>query len=236
MIVKLISIFKFEKNLSSMKFYYSVIFFLIVSFSSAQQIFDVEPENRENSIEINNTAVDMISKGNFESAARILEQVILDDPSFHPAYLNFYRAGGQVASQKEKVIETLRKGLLIFEEDDEMAYYLGNILQRENRLEEAIAAYTDAIKYSKINGEEFELVWAYHFNRGNCYLKSNQHAKAIPDYDYALKLSPSNADVLTNRGFCHYKVGNNSAACEDWMEAKRLGNTQTEKYLQSFCK
>jgi tetratricopeptide (TPR) repeat protein len=125
---------------------------------------------------------------------------------------------------------------LIFEEDDEMAYYLGNILQRENRLIEAIAAYTDAIKYSKINGEEFELVWAYHFNRGNCYLKSNQHAKAIPDYDYALKLSPSNADVLTNRGFCHYKVGNNSAACEDWKEAKKFGNTQTEKYLQSFCK
>jgi tetratricopeptide (TPR) repeat protein len=219
-----------------MRFCLLIVFLFIVQISFSQQIFDVEPEVRENSIEINNTAVDMISKGNYESAARILESVILDDPSFHPAYLNFYRAGGQVASQKEKVIETLRKGLLIFEEDDEMAYYLGNILQRENRLIEAIAAYTDAIKYSKINGEEFELVWAYHFNRGNCYLKSNQNAKAIPDYDYALKLSPSNADVLTNRGFCHYKVGNNSAACEDWKEAKKFGNTQTEKYLQSFCK
>jgi tetratricopeptide (TPR) repeat protein len=219
-----------------MKYYCLIIFSLITSFSTAQQIFDVDAEVRGNSIEINNTAVDMISKGNYESASRILEQVIEDDPSFHSAYLNFYRAGSQVDSKKEKVIQTLRAGLLIFEEDDEMAYYLGNILQKENRFPEAIKAYSDAIAYSKINGEEFELVWAYHFNRGNCYLKSDQHAKAITDYDYALKLSPLNADVLTNRGFCHYKLDNKKAACEDWTEAKRLGNKQTDKYLQSFCK
>ncbi|MCL6258193.1 tetratricopeptide repeat protein [Aquiflexum sp. TKW24L] len=219
-----------------MKYLSLMIFLLVTQFSFGQQIFDVDAEVRGNSIDINNTAVDMISKGNYESAARILEIVIEDDPSFHSAYLNFYRAGSQLESKKEKVIETLREGLLIFEEDDEMSYYLGNILQRENRISEAIQAYSDAIKYSKINGEEFELVWAYHFNRGNCYLKSNQHAKAIPDYDYALKLSPSNADVLTNRGFCHYKVKNNDLACEDWKEAKRLGNKQTDQYLQSFCK
>lgn len=219
-----------------MKIHSFIIFLFFTQISFAQRIFDLDPEVRENSIEINNTAVDMISKGNYESAARILETVIKEDPSFHAAYLNFYRAGGQVESKKEKVIQTLREGLLIFEEDDEMAYYLGNILQKENRLDEAIQAYSDAIKFSKINGEEFELVWAYHFNRGNCFLKSNQYSKAIPDYDYALKLSPSNADVLTNRGFCHYKVKNNDMACADWKEAKRLGNAQTERYLQSFCK
>jgi tetratricopeptide (TPR) repeat protein len=219
-----------------MKYWSLIIFLLVTQFTFAQQIYDLDPEVRGNSVEINNTAVDMISKGNYESAVRILELVIEEDPTFHSAYLNFYRAGSQLESKKEKVIERLREGLLIFEEDDEMSYYLGNILQRENRISEAIQAYSDAIKYSKINGEEFELVWAYHFNRGNCYLKSNQHTKAIPDYDYALKLSPSNADVLTNRGFCHYKVNNNNEACEDWKEAKRLGNKQTEKYLQSFCK
>jgi tetratricopeptide (TPR) repeat protein len=219
-----------------MKYHCLVIFFLITSYSTAQQIFDVDAEVRGNSIDINNTAVDMISKGNYESAARILEQVIEEDPSFHSAYLNFYRAGSQLESKKEKVIATLRAGLLIFEEDDEMSYYLGNILQRENRIPEAIKAYSDAIAYSKINGEDFELVWAYHFNRGNCYLKSEQHAKAIPDYDYALKLSPRNADVFTNRGFSHYKLNNRKSACEDWKEAMELGNKQTAKYLESFCK
>lgn len=219
-----------------MKFCLFLVFLFVAPISFAQKIFDLEPEVRENSIDINTTAVDMISKGNYESAARILEKVIVDDPSFHPAYLNFYRAGSQVDSRKEKVIQTLREGLLIFEEDDEMAYYLGNLLQKENRLQEAIVAYSDAIRYSKINGEEFELVWAYHFNRGNCFLKSDQHGKAVADYDYALKLSPRNADVLTNRGFSHYKLNHIKMACKDWNEAKSLGNKQTERYLEAYCK
>lgn len=195
----------------------------------------MEIEVRENSIVINNTAVDMIQKGNYASAARILEKVLEDDPSYHSAYLNYYRAGSQVDEKKEKVIQVLRKGLKIFKEDDEMAYYLGNLLQKENRLKEAIEAYSEAIAYSKINGEDYPLVWAYYFNRGNCYLKSNQHNKAIPDYDYALSLSPDNPDILTNRGFCHYKTNNPSAACSDWSMAKELGNSSTIRYIQSFC-
>lgn len=220
-----------------MKFVFSCLLFLVVCVSSfSQKIFDVDGETRANSIEVNNAAITMISDGNYSTAFKVLVTVIEQDPSFHSAYLNLYRAGSNLPDKTDAVVETLRVGLTIFEEDDEMAYYLGNILQKSNRLPEAIMAYSDAIAFSKKNGEDFPLVWAYHFNRGNCYLKSNQHAKAIPDYDYALKLSPDNADVLTNRGFCFYKTNNRNAACADWSEALKLGNEQTTKYLQSYCK
>jgi tetratricopeptide (TPR) repeat protein len=218
-----------------MKYLFLLFFILYAEASVGQEVFEVEVEVRENSFVINNTAVDMIANENFLSAARILEKVIEDDPSFHAAYLNYYRAGSQVEEKKEKVIQVLRKGLEIFKEDDEMAYYLGNLLQKENRFDEAINAYTEAIIYSKINGEDFPLVWAYYFNRGNCFLKTNQHSKAIPDYDYALKLSPRNSDVMTNRGFCFYKINKKSEACNDWNEALQLGNKVTERYIQSFC-
>jgi tetratricopeptide (TPR) repeat protein len=218
-----------------MKYLFLLFFILYAEASVGQEVFEVEVEVRENSFVINNTAVDMIANENFLSAARILEKVIEDDPSFHAAYLNYYRAGSQVEEKKEKVIQVLRKGLEIFKEDDEMAYYLGNLLQKENRFDEAINAYTEAIIYSKINGEDFPLVWAYYFNRGNCFLKTNQHSKAIQDYDYALELSPKNADILTNRGFCHYKTNNPSAACTDWSVATDLGSKHTQKYMQSFC-
>jgi tetratricopeptide (TPR) repeat protein len=218
-----------------MKYLFLLFFILYAEASVGQEVFEVEVEVRENSFVINNTAVDMIANENFLSAARILEKVIEYDPSFHAAYLNYYRAGSQVEEKKEKVIQVLRKGLEIFKEDDEMAYYLGNLLQKENRFDEAINAYTEAIIYSKINGEDFPLVWAYYFNRGNCFLKTNQHSKAIQDYDYALELSPKNADILTNRGFCHYKTNNPSAACTDWSVATDLGSKHTQKYMQSFC-
>lgn len=220
-----------------MKSIFSCLFFLVVSAQSfSQKIFDVEGETRANSIEVNNAAITMISDGNYSTAFKVLAQVIEQDPSFHSAYMNLYRAGSNLPDKTDAVVETLRVGLTIFEEDDEMAYYLGNILQRANRLPEAIQAYSDAIAFSKKNGEDFPLVWAYHFNRGNCFLKTNQHSKAIPDYDYALKLSPDNADVLTNRGFCHYKVKDNASACADWRRALALGNEQTSKYLQLHCK
>lgn len=209
------------------------MFFPLIAFP--QMIYDVEAEVRENSLVINKVAMEMIADEKFEKAADLMEMVIKDDPTFHPAYLNFYRAGSQVTSKKEKVIETLRQGLKIFEEDDEMSYYLGNILQRENRIAEAIEAYSDAIEYSKINGEDYPLVWAYHFNRGNCFLKSNQFSKAIPDYSYALSLSPDNPDILTNRGFCYYKTDQKSEACMDWNEAVRFGNKNSGKYIQSLC-
>jgi len=218
-----------------MKYLFLIIGLFLFEISLAQEIYEVDVEVRENSFVINNTAVDMISKGNYTTAAKILEKVIEDDPSYHAAYLNFYRAGSQVEEKKEKVVKVLRKGLEIFQEDDEMAYYLGNLLQRENRYNEAIEAYSEAIAYSKINGEDFPLVWAYYFNRGNCYLKTNQFKKAIQDYNYALTLSPDNADVLTNRGFCHYKTNDSEAACLDWHTALGLGNSQTTRYIQSFC-
>ncbi|MGY6742424.1 MAG: tetratricopeptide repeat protein [Cecembia sp.] len=218
-----------------MKYLFLITGLFLFQISHAQEIYEVDVEVRENSFVINNTAVDMISKGNYTTAAKILEKVIEDDPSYHAAYLNFYRAGSQVEEKKEKVVQVLRKGLEIFQEDDEMAYYLGNLLQRENRYNEAIEAYSEAIAYSKINGEDFPLVWAYYFNRGNCYLKTNQFKKAIQDYNYALTLSPDNADVLTNRGFCYYKTNDSDAACTDWHTALDLGNSQTSRYIQSFC-
>ena len=215
-------------------FYWFLIFLFPLS-GYAQMIYDVDVQVRENSMVINKVAMDMIEEENYEKAANLMEKVIEDDPTFHAAYLNFYRAGSQVASKKDKVIQVLREGLKIFEEDDEMSYYLGNILQRENRLAEAIKAYSDAIAYSKVNGEDYPLVWAYHFNRGNCYLKSNQFTKAIPDYTYALDLSPDNPDIYTNRGFCFYKTDKKTEACLDWKEAVKFGSKSSNKYIQSFC-
>ena len=43
----------------------------------------------------------------------------------------------------------LIKAKAIFEEDDEICYYLGNIYQNENNFQKAIAEYSLAIKYAQ---------------------------------------------------------------------------------------
>ncbi|MCH7412191.1 tetratricopeptide repeat protein [Belliella sp. R4-6] len=219
-----------------MKYVIAIVLFFQALGIQAQEVYEVDPEERNNSIVIAKTAQDMISKGNYETASKILEPVIEKDPTFHPAYVNYYNAIRNIPQKTDKLIEALKSAMEIFEEDDELAYYLGNIYQERKQYDAAIKAYSSAIAYSKINGEDFPIVWAYHFNRGNCHLKIKKFERAISDYDYALKLSPDNSDILTNRGTSHYQAKNAEKACEDWNAARRLGSKSVDRYLSSFCK
>ena len=106
----------------------------------------------------------------------------------------------------------LIKAKAIFEEDDEICYYLGNIYQNENNFQKAIAEYSLAIKYAQKNGEDFGLVYAYYQNRASCYLKINECSKSIPDFTYALKLNPDNGAIYANRGIAYYKTGKKTEA------------------------
>lgn len=217
--------------------YIQIIAFLFFSPSLfAQTIYDIDAEMRNNSVVITQTAMKMISNQDYQKASELLETVMKNDPTFHAAYVNYYSASRNIPSKTINLIKILKESLLIFEEDDELAYYLGNVFQAEKRFPEAIKAYSEAIAYSKINGEDFPIVWAYYFNRANCLLKSNQHAKAIPDYTYSLKLSPDNPDIYTNRGFCFYKTNKKADACQDWNKAVQFGNPASQKYLKSFCR
>lgn len=206
------------------------------SFAWSQELYEIDVEERNNSIVITGTASDMIAKGNYESAAKILESVLKNDPTFHPAYVAYYNAIRGNNFKTDELVEALKQGLEIFEEDDELAYYLGNMFQSERRFEEAIKAYSEAIAYSKINGEDYPIVWAYHFNRGNCHLKTAQYEKALVDYNYALELSPDNGDILTNRGTTLYQLKQKNKACQDWKEALNFGSKAAIDYVNRYCK
>lgn len=130
----------------------------------------------------------------------------------------------------------LIKAKEIFKEDDELCYYLGNIYQNENNLSKAIQEYSNAIKYSKQNGEDFELVYAYYQNRASCYLKQNQYTQAIEDYNYALKLNQENGATYANRGIALFKIGKRAEAIKDWRKAVELGVTSAAAYLKRYAR
>lgn len=56
-------------------------------------------------------------------------------------------------------------------------------------------------------------------NLGNIYFDARQPAKAIPAYERALKLAPSNADVLTDLGVMYREAGNYEKAIECFRRA-----------------
>ncbi len=110
------------------------------------------------------------------------------------------------------------------------------IFTRINRIAAAIKEYSLAIQYAKKNGEEYELVYAYYLNRGNCYLKQREFAKAIPDYTYSLKLNKDNGAIYANRGIAYFSTGKRKEACADWRKAKSLGVTSVNAYINRYCR
>ena len=110
------------------------------------------------------------------------------------------------------------------------------IYQNQQNYAAAIKEYSLAIQYAKKNGEEYELVYAYYLNRGNCYLKQREFAKAIPDYTYSLKLNKDNGAIYANRGIAYFSTGKRKEACADWRKAKSLGVTSVNAYINRYCR
>lgn len=140
-----------------------------------------------------------IEDGNYTDAVQKLIAANRLNPNLREIYLSLNVACSHT-NQLSLLKEYLVKAKKIFEEDDELCYYLGNLYQNQKKYAEAVKEYTLAIEYSKKNGEDYELVYAYYLNRGNCYLKQNEFAKAIPDYTYSLKLNKDNGAIYANRG------------------------------------
>lgn len=186
-------------------------------------------------IELINQANQNIEDANYEQAVQELIAAIRLNPNIREAYLSLNTACSHT-NQNAILKSYLLKAKTIFEEDDEICYYLGNIYQNENNLPKAIQEYSLAIKYSKNNGEDYELVYAYYQNRASCYLKANEFAKAIPDFNYALKLNQENGAIYANRGIAYYKTGKRTEACQDWRKATKLGISSAYAYVKRYCK
>ena len=176
-----------------------------------------------------------IENGDYEQAVQKLIAAIRLQPKLRDAYLSL-NVACSYTNQNAILKSYLQKAKTIFEEDDEFCYYLGNLYQHENNLSLAIKEYTLAIQYAKKNGEDYELVYAYYQNRASCYLKNNEYAKAIPDFNYALKLNQDNGAIYANRGLAYFKTGQRSQACLDWKKASQLGISSASTYIKRYCK
>ena len=75
-----------------------------------------------------------------------------------------------------------------------------------------ISGCTEVIRSSQYSGKD--LVWAYN-NRGNAYANLGNPARAIEDFDQALRLDPGNVDAYNGRAWALYLLGRNAEALGD---------------------
>ena len=81
-------------------------------------------------------------------------------------------------------------------------------LQNQERWEEAIAEYDEAIRLDPQNADAYS-------NRGFTYFKLDQFEQAIQDYGEAIRLDPRNPMIYANRAVMYRLVDKNDEAIAD---------------------
>jgi len=138
---------------------------------------------------------------------------------------------------------------------------LGLQLSRENRIDDAIAAYTKSIEINPSAGAytgrsaEYIRKGAYdmaisdanqaiflnykyplpYFNRGNAYFKKNDFDSALKNYSRAIALDPSQAEFYFNQGLAHARMGRDDKALESYERAVKINPRNASAYYNLAC-
>jgi len=91
----------------------------------------------------------------------------------------------------------------------------GDIFRHEDKYEEAIKAYSEAIKRI---GEPKPYHWKVFYSRGIAYERAKQWPKAEADFNQALKLEPGQADVQNYLGYSWLTMGMNVEQARQMIE------------------
>ena len=136
----------------------------------------------------------------------------------------------QLQGEIEKAVEKWRAIIHIAEGSDNdlaaRAYFsVGYLLIQQEKPEEAIAAYDQAIRLKPDYAEAYS-------NRGNTKGDHlGRHEDAIADYNQAIYLKPDLAEAYNNRGLVKSELGRHEAAIADYDEAIRLKPDLAEAYF-----
>ncbi len=179
-------------------------------------------------------AQELLQNEQYQEAIPQLEQALAIDSTLRDGYLLLF-----TACYNTKNTETpkryLKKAKTIFEEDDEVIYYLGKVYQLEKDYDNAIAEFTEAIRWSNQNGQDYPIVYDYYASRGACYLMQSRYEEALTDFDDSLKLNDTKPAVYANRGFALRNLNRPVEACDSWIKAYDLGLTSVKRYLDMYC-
>jgi tetratricopeptide (TPR) repeat protein len=88
--------------------------------------------------------------------------------------------------------------------------------EERGKLDEAIAAYTEAIKLDA----QWSDVYVF---RGHVYLKKGEFDLAIRDFGEAIRLDAKDADAYTMRALAHQRKGETERAEADYAKSEQLG-------------
>jgi len=110
----------------------------------------------------------------------------------------------------------------------EAYYYRGNCELNLGDFKSALKDLNKAIELDP------NYISAY-YDKAAVFASQQNYSEALPNLDKVIELDNAFPDALTLRGQMRYSTGNKSGACDDFYEAKKVGDKQADKYITKFC-
>lgn len=156
----------------------------------------------------------------FPQAEALYDQILTQFPS-HPDTLHLRGLLAYQQAQHALALDLIQRAINL---DGSKPHYHFNqalVLEKEERWEEAIAAYRQALT---VNPRYVEAL----ANLGNVYRRRRRWTDAITTLQHALQLKPDSADLHNTLGVTHKEHGELEAALEHYREALKLSPQHAE--------
>ncbi|MGG7034406.1 MAG: tetratricopeptide repeat protein [Flavobacterium sp.] len=88
--------------------------------------------------------------------------------------------------------------------------------------------------FDKTIGLDAQFVKAF-YSRATVYINQEKYKESLPDLDKTIELDQKFPNALMLRGQMRFKTGNKNGACEDFNQAKEIGEKRADKYLSGLC-
>ena len=158
----------------------------------------------------------------FPQAEAGYDTILSQFPS-HPDSLHLRGLLGYQQGDYGLALELIQQAIAL---DHSKPHYFFNqalALEKEERWEEAISAYQEAIRLKPQYVEALS-------NIGNVYRRQRQWEKAITAYEGARKLRPQSADLLNNLGVVYKEKGDWDHALVQYQQATKLSPQHAEAH------
>ncbi len=178
-----------------------------------------EPNQQElesTSIQIGETAKQLIQFGKYKEAIKILNLALQLNPKEENLWMALAEAQFN-AKDSYRALLSLDKALVINPKNASIYFTKGSIYMNSEQLENAISMLNQGLLLDNKNETGY-------FQLGNAYIMLKEYTKALDTYNKVTKLNPNFWQVINNQGLVLYEINKKKAALSKFKLAAKISN------------
>ncbi len=183
-------------------------------------------------------ADNMAKSNQFDAALATYDDIV----DFHPDYVDAYMRRGILLAKMGRIPEAIQD----YNTAKQLDPYVVEVFDLSGRInkmkvlkginvkntEDAAKMLFEIKKKIKQNPQNSLLI----YTGATLNVLLGDYSSALKEYNKAIELKKDFVEAIYNRGIVHIILGENTAACEDFLESSKMGSERGTKKYQFFCK